>query len=152
MFTKITNHEFMMSSMGILFNFNYCLTKKYQSILKYSALYSHTGTQAHKLLTHTHTHTFICTVNRSDFGQIFTIFINIFIMMNSILGFIWGLVSTMQEHRILYTLNSSWLLYSEIFYLEPCPKSRLRGDSGHTNIWFSKVILLQGFKIILSVT
>ena len=35
------------------------------------------------------------TVNRGDFGQIFTIFINIFIMMNSILGFIWGLVSTM---------------------------------------------------------
>ena len=74
-------------------------------------------------------------------------------MMNSILGFIWGLVSTMQEHRILYTLNSSGLLYSEIFYLEPCPKSHgLRGDFGHTNIWFSKVILLQGFKIILSVT
>ena len=63
------------------------------------------------------------TVNRGDFGQIFSIFINIFIMMNSILGFIWGLVSTMQEHRILYTLNSSGLLYSEIFYLEPCPKS-----------------------------
>ena len=35
------------------------------------------------------------TVNRGDFGQIFTIFINIFIMMNWILGFIWGLVSTM---------------------------------------------------------
>ena len=65
------------------------------------------------------------TVNRGYFGQIFTIFINIFIMMNSILhvGFIWGLVSTMQEHRMLYTLDSSGLLYSEIFYLEPCPKS-----------------------------
>ena len=35
------------------------------------------------------------TINRGDFGQIFTIFINIFIMMNLILGFIWGLVSTM---------------------------------------------------------
>ena len=35
------------------------------------------------------------TVNRGDFGQIFTIFKNIFIMMNSILGFIWGLVNTM---------------------------------------------------------
>ena len=35
------------------------------------------------------------TVNRGDFGQIFTIFIDIFIMMNSILGFVWGLVSTM---------------------------------------------------------
>ena len=63
------------------------------------------------------------TVNRGDFGQIFTIFINIFIMMNSILGFIWGLVSTMLEHHILYTLNSSWLLHSEIFSVEPCPKS-----------------------------
>ena len=35
------------------------------------------------------------TVNRADFGQIFTIFINIFTMMKSILGFIWGLVCTM---------------------------------------------------------
>ena len=33
---------------------------------------------------------FKSTVNRGDFGQIFTILINIFIMMNSILGFIWG--------------------------------------------------------------
>ena len=32
------------------------------------------------------------TVNRGDFGQIFTIFINIFIMMNLILAFIWELV------------------------------------------------------------
>ena len=49
------------------------------------------------------------TIKWGDFGQIFTIFINIFIMMNSILGFIWGLVSTMQEHHTLYrpTLNSS---------------------------------------------
>ena len=30
----------------------------------------------------------LTTVNRGDFGQIFTIFINIFIMMNAILGFI----------------------------------------------------------------
>ena len=28
----------------------------------------------------------------------------------------------------------------------------LRGDFGHTNIWFFKVILLQGCKILLSVT
>ena len=63
---------------------------------------------------------FWSTVN---FGQIFTIFINIFIMMNSILGFIWGLVSTMLEHHILYTLNSSWLLHSEIFSVESYPKT-----------------------------
>ena len=37
----------------------------------------------------------LATVNRGDFGQIFTIFISIVIMMNSILVFIWGLVSTM---------------------------------------------------------
>ena len=35
------------------------------------------------------------TINRGDFGQICTIFINIFIMMNWIQGFTWGLVSTM---------------------------------------------------------
>ena len=35
------------------------------------------------------------TVNRGDFGQICTIFINIFIMINWIQGFTWGLVSTM---------------------------------------------------------
>ena len=66
---------------------------------------------------------FYGTVNRGDFGQIFTIFINIFIMMNLILAFIWELVSTRLEHHILYTLNSSWLLHSEIFSVEPCPKS-----------------------------
>ena len=81
------------------------------------------------LNVHAHYHsskaqtTALNTVNRGDFGQIFTIFINIFIMMNSILHFIWGLVSTMLEHHILYTLISSWLLNSEIFSVEPCPKS-----------------------------
>ena len=58
---------------------------------------------------------------------IFTIFMNIFIMINWIQGFIWGLVSTMLEQHILYTLISSWLLYSEIFTVEvePCPKVTL---------------------------
>ena len=74
--------------------------------------------------------------------------------MNSILGFIWGLVSTMLEHHI-YTFNSSWLLHSEIFSVEPCPKSPQ--SSGwlwthqHIHDWFSTVILPQGLKIILSV-
>ena len=37
--------------------------------------------------------------------------------MNSILSFIWGLVSTMFEHHILCTHNSSRLLHSENFLL-----------------------------------
>ena len=61
--------------------------------------------------------------NNNNNNKIFTIFIYIFIMMNSMLSFIWGLVSTMLEHHILYTLNSSRLLHSEIFSVEPCPKS-----------------------------
>ena len=42
----------------------------------------------------------LSTVNQGDFGQIFTIFINIFIMMNSILNFIWGLV--IPQSHLLY--------------------------------------------------
>ena len=38
---------------------------------------------------------FNSTVNRGDFEQIFTIFINIFIMMNGIQDFIWGLENTL---------------------------------------------------------
>ena len=40
------------------------------------------------------------TVNRDDFQQIFTIFINIFLMMNLITGFIWGLVRIQKEQHI----------------------------------------------------
>ena len=47
----------------------------------------------------------VSTVNRGDFGQIFTIFINIFIiMMNSILGFIWGLVTCSTIHHHIHVL------------------------------------------------
>ena len=96
----------------------------------------------------------VSTVNRGDFGQIFTIFINIFIMMNSILGFIWGLVLVPCKSIVYYmhsTLADCYILKYFILNLVQSHHG-LRGDFGHTNIWFSKVILLQGFKIILSVT
>ena len=66
-----------------------------------------------------------CTVNWGDFGQIYTIFIDIFIMMNWIKCFTWGLVSTMYvwATHIIYALNSSWLLHSHTFTVKPGPKS-----------------------------
>ena len=42
----------------------------------------------------------------SDFGQIFTIFINIFIMMNWIQGFVWGLVRTMYKSNTYYIYST----------------------------------------------
>ena len=45
-------------------------------------------------------HVFYITVNQGDFGQICTSFINIFIMMNWIQGFTWGLVRTISEQHI----------------------------------------------------
>ena len=91
-------------------------------------------------------------------GQIFNIFINIFGIINWSQDFIWGLVikyHVRATHIHVHSINSSWLLHSKIFNtVKPCQKSpRCSGwlwTPKHT--WFSKVILLQGFKIILSVT
>ena len=74
------------------------------------------------------------TVNRGDFGQIFTIFINIFIMMNSIVSFIWGIVSTMLEHHIHSTLADCYILKYFLLNLVQSHHG-LRGNFGHTNIY-----------------
>ena len=103
---------------------------------------------------HAVTSRFWNTANRVTFGQIFTIFMNIFKMMNSIHVFIWGLVSTTVRETHIIILNSSWFLHFEIFTVQPCSKSprSLGWLWTPTHIWFSKVILLQGFKLIMSLT
>ena len=72
--------------------------------------------------------------------KIFTIFINIFIIMNSILGFIWGfIVNTMyKEHHILYTLNSRLAdCYILKYFLLSLVQTHhgLQGDFGRTNMY-----------------
>ena len=71
-------------------------------------------------------------------GRLWTDFHNFhkYLHNDSILGFIWGLVSTMQEHRILLdsTLADCYILKYFILNLVQSHHG-LRGDFGHTNIY-----------------
>ena len=63
-------------------------------------------------------------------------FINIFIMMNSILGFIWGLVTCKSiTYYVHSTLADCYILKYFLLNLVQSHHS-LRGDFGHTNIMF----------------
>ena len=86
------------------------------------------------LAIHTFLKIFLGTVNRGDFGQIFIIFINIFIMMNWILCFILGCASTMLAQHIPYVVRHH--------------ESHIMSEKKYFSFWQIWILQIPSFKSI----